>query len=87
MNQKESKKILYYGLRYGKTMQQAQRISDLIKASDTQIEIIVKPVETITVMKEALEWYADKNHWTYDYLEGHQGDYGTRARKALEDLR
>ncbi len=32
---------------------------------------------------EALGWYASKEAWTINELEGSFGDYGTKARKAL----
>lgn len=31
----------------------------------------------------ALEWYASREAWTIDQVEGSHGDYGTRAREAL----
>ena len=40
--------------------------------------------EEIAELKETLEFYADHEHWTIDWLEGSYGDYGKRARKVLE---
>ena len=37
-------------------------------------------------LRECLEWYADKTHWTIDWVEGSHGDYGSRAREALKEL-
>jgi hypothetical protein len=34
--------------------------------------------------RDALLWYADDKHWTLMYLEGPHGDYGIRAKEALE---
>lgn len=34
-----------------------------------------------------LEFYADRNHWTIDWLEGSHGDYGDRAREFLKAYR
>lgn len=36
---------------------------------------------------EALEWYANEEHWTIYYTEGSNGDYGNRARKALQEFK
>jgi len=35
-------------------------------------------------MRKALEWYASDEAWTVSQVEGADGDYGKRARAALE---
>lgn len=42
-----------------------------------------KQSKEVCDLKAALEFYADPEHWTIDWVEGPYGDYGARARKAL----
>lgn len=35
---------------------------------------------------EILDFYANREHWTIGWLEGGNGDYGTRARQFLSTL-
>jgi len=38
-------------------------------------------------LAEALWWYASDEAWTVEQVEGSYGDYGTRARTALNSYR
>lgn len=37
-------------------------------------------------LTKVVEFYANPKHWTIDWIEGSQGDYGSRAQEALKDL-
>lgn len=39
-----------------------------------------------SVLRGALEFYSNKDHWTIEYTEGSYGDYGDKAREALEQF-
>jgi hypothetical protein len=39
----------------------------------------------VKVLEDALRWYASDDAWSVDQVEGPDGDYGDRARKALQE--
>ena len=39
--------------------------------------------DNIERLREALKWYASDEAWTMEQTEGSNGDYGTKARAAL----
>jgi len=43
-------------------------------------------IKTLLECARALEWYADWDHWSIDWVEGSHGDYGGRARDAIKKL-
>jgi major membrane immunogen (membrane-anchored lipoprotein) len=57
-----------------------------VKAAWAAAEAAVR-ADATRGMVEALEWYASNEAWTVDQLEGSNGDYGNRARAALEKAR
>lgn len=46
-------------------------------------EVDLAAADALQSMKDALEWYASKEAWTIREVEGPDGDYGQRARRAL----
>lgn len=45
--------------------------------------ICSEAADALQRMKDALEWYASDEAWTISEVEGPDGDYGKRARRAL----
>lgn len=43
--------------------------------------------QALAVAKEALEFYANPEHWTINWLEGSNGDYGSRSKEALDKIK
>jgi len=61
-----------------------------IETRDRYIKLLEERIVNLEAenprLRECLEWYADKTHWTIDWVEGSHGDYGNRAREALKEL-
>jgi hypothetical protein len=52
----------------------------------TLAKLILELEQKLATAVEALGFYADPKHWTIEWVEGSYGDYGTRARAALEKV-
>lgn len=57
------------------------------KARFANVLQIDKQILALIECARALEWYADPEHWTIEWVEGSYGDYGQRAREALAKIR
>lgn len=64
------------------------RLFDLYKSRGVDLATaqaeITRLRATQANLVEALNWYANEAAWTIDQIEGPDGDYGTRARNALD---
>lgn len=81
--------MAFSGKRYGKQLEQ---FNLLLAKQMAGHRIEVHPSQEYEELearceryREALAWYADPEHWTIPYVEGHLGDYGDRARQALAE--
>lgn len=59
-------------------------VNDLWKAVRTITAENAALKERVAELEAALEYYASDNAWTVQEVEGPYGDYGKRARAALE---
>lgn len=58
---------------------------------DTKYRVIEKSAydqlqAKLAVARGALEWYASREAWTIDEVEGSHGDYGQKASNALAEI-
>ena len=76
-------------MKTGELWAEVERLNSVLR--EWQIQAIDAETESARLAAEnerlrtALEWYASSEAWTINQLEGAYGDYGRRARTALQD--